>query len=208
MAHGLRWPTARMDMGAMLARDGVLFRVWAPAASTIQADLVDRTTPLMPVGNGLWEGFAAGVGAGARYRYRLNGEASLPDPYSRCQPEGPHGPSEVVDPNAFDWHDAAWQRPGIDGQVIYQLHVGTFTPEGTFDAVIAQLPRLTELGVTAVEPLPVAEFPGTRNWGYDGVDLFAPSHVYGGPDGLKRLVDAAHQHGLAVIVDVVYNHFG
>jgi len=196
-----------MDMGATVEPCGVRFRVWAPAANSVDVDVDGRTVPLQR-DDGTWSGFVEGVGAGARYRFRLNGESSFPDPYSRLQPDGPHGPSEVVDPEAFTWHDQSWRRPNIRGQAIYQLHIGTFTPEGTFDAAIEQLARLKELGVTAIEPLPVAEFPGTRNWGYDGVDLFAPSHVYGGPDGLKRLVDAAHQHGLAVVLDVVYNHFG
>ncbi len=192
----------------MLAHDGVRFRVWAPAAARVEVELEHGRVALERAEDGTWHGRVPDIAAGTRYRYRLNGDAAFPDPYSRSQPEGPHGPSEVVDPTAFEWHDAAWQRPRIEGQAIYQVQIGTFTPEGTFEGVIGQLPRLKQLGVTAIEPLPVAEFPGERNWGYDGVDLFAPSHVYGGPDGLKRLVDAAHQHGLGVILDVVYNHLG
>ncbi len=156
----------------------------------------------------VWEAVVAEAGAGSRYAYRLDGQGPFPDPYSRSQPEGPHGASEVVDPGTYQWHDSQWQGLSSERLVIYQLHFGTFTPEGTFDAAIGQLKRLKELGVTAIEPLPVAEFPGARNWGYDGVDLFAPSHVYGGPDGFKRFIDAAHQQGLGVLVDVVYNHLG
>jgi maltooligosyltrehalose trehalohydrolase len=204
----LRNTAPLMDMGAAVEQTGVRFRVWAPAASSVEVDLGDRCLPLARTSDGTWANVVPRLRPGARYRFRLNGAASYPDPYSRYQPEGPHGPSEVVDPRAFAWHDAAWRGLRMPGQCIYQLHIGTFTPDGTFTAAIDQLPRLKDLGVTAIEPLPVAEFPGTRNWGYDGVDLFAPSHVYGGPIGLKRLVDAAHQHGLGVILDVVYNHFG
>jgi maltooligosyltrehalose trehalohydrolase len=127
---------------------------------------------------------------------------------SRHQPHGPHGPSRVVDPSAFRWTDGGWRAPALRDLVIYELHVGTFTPEGTFDAAAARLAHVRELGVTAIEIMPVAEFPGARNWGYDGVALFAPQSSYGGPDGLKRLIDAAHGHGLAVVLDVVYNHLG
>jgi maltooligosyltrehalose trehalohydrolase len=148
---------------------------------------------------------------GADYKYVLFGEGErrqLPDPVSRWQPEGVHGPSRVVDPQAFTWTDGEWRGIPMADYVIYELHVGTFTPEGTFDAVIGDLERLQNLGVTAIEIMPVAEFPGPRNWGYDGVHLYAPHSAYGGPDGLKRLVDAAHAHGLAVVLDVVYNHVG
>jgi maltooligosyltrehalose trehalohydrolase len=190
---------------------GVHFKVWAPAASRVEVELTEsgQFVPLTAQGDGVWSSLLMQVGPGTRYRYRLNGELSRPDPYSRSQPEGVHGPSAVVDPNAFEWHDDAWRGVSIQhNTVIYQCHVGTATLDGTFDSLIAELPRLQRLGVDAIEPLPVAEFPGGRNWGYDGVDLFAPSHVYGGPDALKRFVDAAHQHGLGVILDVVYNHLG
>ena len=185
-----------------------MFRVWAPDASRVEVDLGDRRAALTVDADGVWSGLVPDLGGGAEYRYCLNGGESYPDPYSRSQPSGVHGPSAVVDPAAFEWHDQAWLGRGLPGLVIYQAHVGTATPEGTFDSLIDHLPRLQALGVTAIEPLPVAEFPGARNWGYDGVDLFAPAHVYGGPDGLKRFVDAAHQHGLAVLLDVVYNHLG
>jgi maltooligosyltrehalose trehalohydrolase len=201
--------TWTLDLGANVAPGGVGFCVWAPAHQTVEVQLENRRFwALQARQDGLFEGFIRGLRAGARYGYVLDGQGPFPDPCSRSQPEGVHGPSEVVDPRSFVWHDHVWPGLKISGLVIYQCHVGTLTPEGTFDSLIDQLPRLAALGVTAVEPLPAAEFPGTRNWGYDGVDLFAPSHVYGGPEALKRFVDAAHQHGLGVIVDVVYNHLG
>ena len=197
-------------MGAMPTPAGVRFTVWAPAATRVEVELTEsgQFIPLTAQADGVWSSIVPQLSPGTLYRYRLNGELSRPDPYSRSQPEGVHGPSAVVDPDAFDWHDAGWRGLSIQGLAIYQCHVGTATSAGTFDSLIDELPRLQRLGVNAVEPLPVAEFPGGRNWGYDGVDLFAPSHVYGGPDALKRFVDAAHQHGLGVILDVVYNHLG
>jgi maltooligosyltrehalose trehalohydrolase len=160
------------------------------------------------LGGGHFGGLLAEVGAGERYRYRVDGQGPFPDPASRFQPEGVHGPSEVVEPSGFAWSDANWGGINLADLVVYELHVGTFTPEGTFGAVTTRLPYLKQLGVTAVELMPVAEFPGERNWGYDGVDLFAPAHVYGRPDDLRQLVDTAHRLGLAVILDVVYNHLG
>jgi maltooligosyltrehalose trehalohydrolase len=195
-------------MGATASADGVVFRVWAPAAQRVELICDGQQALMQHEQAGLW---CASIGAakpGSRYKFRIDAGDAYPDPYSRFQPEGVHGPSEVVDPSAFRWHDQAWEGIKIEGLVIYQFHVGTATPEGTFEAFTERLDRLKALGVSAIEPLPVAEFPGTRNWGYDGVDLFAPSRVYGGPDGLKRLIDAAHAHGLGVILDVVYNHFG
>jgi maltooligosyltrehalose trehalohydrolase len=149
-----------------------------------------------------------GVGTGTRYLYLLDGERERPDPASRALPEGVHGPSEVIDLTAFPWTDAAWRGKPLRDMVVYEIHVGVFTPEGTFDAVIPRLTALRDLGVTAIELMPVASFPGRRNWGYDGVGLFAPQQSYGGPAGLQRLVDACHGHGLAVVLDVVYNHLG
>ncbi len=199
-------------MGATLTPEGVHFRVWAPAARRVEVELQAtpvRSVPMQRADDGTWATVVAEASAGTRYRYRLDGGGSFPDPYSRSQPEGVHGPSEVVDSEAYAWHDAAWRGvPANKGLVIYQCHVGTATPEGTFDALAGQLDRLVQLGVNAVQLLPVAEFPGRRNWGYDGVDLFAPTRAYGGVAGLKRLVDAAHRRGLGVILDVVYNHFG
>ncbi len=159
-------------------------------------------------GGGYFSGLAAAAKAGDLYRFRLDGGDAFPDPASRFQPEGPHGPSRVVDPAAYRWHDADWRGPVRQGQVIYELHAGTFTREGTWAAAARRLPGLAELGITTLEVMPVAEFPGRFGWGYDGVDLFAPSHLYGEPDDLRAFVDAAHGAGLAVILDVVYNHFG
>lgn len=200
-------------LGATITADGrVWFRVWAPEVGRVEAVIGTEASamhvPLLCGEDGYHEVMVAGVGAGARYRFLVDRAGPFPDPCSRWQPEGPHGPSAVVDPAAFRWTDADWPGLTPTGLVIYELHAGTFTPEGTFEAIIPELPRLKRLGVTAVELMPVAEFPGTRNWGYDGVSLFAPSHMYGGPDGLRRLVDAAHAAGLGVLLDVVYNHLG
>jgi maltooligosyltrehalose trehalohydrolase len=159
-------------------------------------------------GDGWFEAFADGIEPGVRYAYVLDGTRVRPDPASRSLPEGVHGPSEVVDTAAFAWTDTGWPGLPLKDMVLYELHVGTFTPQGTFDAAIPRLDRLRHLGVTAIELMPVASFPGTRNWGYDGVGLFAPQRTYGGPGGLQRLVDACHARGLAVVLDVVYNHLG
>jgi maltooligosyltrehalose trehalohydrolase len=158
--------------------------------------------------DGYFSGLVAGAGAGALYKYRLDGGDAFPDPASRYQPQGPHGPSRVVDPAEFRWSDGGWPGIGREGQVIYELHVGTFTPEGTWEAAARELPELAELGVTVVEMMPVAELPGRFGWGYDGVDLFAPYHCYGEPDDLRCFVDRAHAAGIGVILDVVYNHLG
>ena len=211
----------RLPVGAEVRPGGgVHFRVWAPRHRAVAVDFVDDGTealPLAPEGNGYFSGTAPAAGAGTRYGFRLGdgkkasaGERGfVPDPASRFQPEGPHGPSQVVDPAAYRWTDGDWRGPAsVEGQVIYELHVGTFTPEGTWTAGAEQLPYLADLGVTAIEVMPVAEFPGTFGWGYDGVDLFAPYHGYGTPDDFRRFVDRAHGLGLAVLLDVVYNHLG
>lgn len=156
--------------------------------------------------NGWWS--AASPRAGTDYAFALDGDAPLPDPRSRWQPNGVHGFSRIIDDCDFAWEDAAWNAPPLSSAIIYELHVGTFSQEGTFDAIIARLGYLKDLGVTHIELMPTAEFSGDRGWGYDGVDLFAPHHIYGGPGALKRLVNACHQHGLAVLIDVVFNHFG
>ncbi|HYE14551.1 MAG TPA: malto-oligosyltrehalose trehalohydrolase, partial [Pyrinomonadaceae bacterium] len=158
----------------------------------------------------IFEAFVPGVGAGAGagYFYLLDGERERPDPVSRSQPAGVHGPSRVVDSEEFKWTDEGWRGVALKDYVIYELHTGTFTPEGTFEAIIPKLAHLKALGVTAVELMPVAEFPGGRNWGYDGAHLYAPQSTYGGPEGLKRLIDACHREGLAFVLDVVYNHLG
>jgi maltooligosyltrehalose trehalohydrolase len=198
-------------LGAEPVGDGVRFRVWAPAASRVEL-VIESPAPvvhaLAPEPGGYFAASIPGVGAGCRYRYRLDGSGPFPDPCSRFQPEGPHGPSMVVDPHAFEWTDRAWPGIGMKGQVIYELHVGTFTREGTFDAAARELEHLRALGVTMIELMPVAEFPGRCNWGYDAVALYAPFHGYGDEHALRRFVDAAHAAGLAVILDVVYNHVG
>jgi maltooligosyltrehalose trehalohydrolase len=191
---------------------GVQFRVWAPRCRRLEVCVLG-TGPETPVAltraaDGIFEGTVPGLGPGARYRYRLDGGVERPDPVSRWQPEGVHGPSAVVDPAAFAWGDAGWGGVALADLVLYELHVGTFTEGGTFDAAIPHLETLRALGVTAIELMPVAEFPGGRSWGYDGVHLFAPQSTYGGPAGLRRLVDAAHRAGLGVVLDVVYNHLG
>lgn len=194
----------------MAAADGVHFRVWAPQASCVEVVVEDMPDPLplTRAAAGYFEGTSTALGAGALYRYRVDGSGPYPDPCSRYQPQGPHGPSLVVDPNAYQWGDAHWRGIELRGQVIYELHVGTFTPEGTFDAAIEKLQHLVAVGITVIELMPLAECPGRWNWGYDGVNLFAPYHVYGDHDACKRFVDAAHACGLAVILDVVYNHLG
>ena len=183
------------------------FEVWAPHAARVEVAVRGARHPLVRGADDVW---AATVDAapGDDYAFHLDGGPPLPDPRSPWQPAGVHGPSRLVDHAAFPWTDAGWRGAPLAHAVLYELHVGTFTPDGTFEAAIVRLPHLVDLGVTAVELLPVAEFPGTRGWGYDGVDLFAPHHAYGGPAGLKRLVDACHAHGLAVVMDVVYNHLG
>ena len=198
-------------MGASPTREGASFRVWAPTAAIVELEICGQPRgyyPMQPLGDGTWTAAIAGLGPGTLYRYRLNGQDSYPDPYSKSQPQGVHGPSEVVDPEAYTWRDKGWKGLEAKGLVIYECHVGTFTGPGTFDSLIDQLDRLAGLGVRAIELMPLAEFSGTRNWGYDGVYLYAPTRNYGGVDALKRLVDAAHNKGLGVIMDVVYNHMG
>jgi len=182
-------------------------RVWAPAASRVELDTGGRLTPMRPE-PGEWYVADADLAPGTDYRFVLDGGPPLPDPRSRWQPDGVDGPSRVDDPSAFAWTDAGWRGVEPHDLVIYELHVGTFTPDGTFASAIDRLDHVVALGATAVELMPVAEFPGGRGWGYDGVDLFAPHHAYGGPDGLRALVDACHGRGLGVVLDVVYNHLG
>lgn len=184
----------------------VAFRVWAPRAGRVRVRVGGRLHDLEP-SEGAWEGEVAAE-PGERYVYVLGEGDERPDPCSRFQPDGIRGPSAVVDPSRFAWTDDGWEGLELAELVIYELHPGTFTSEGTFDAVIPHLRGLRELGVTAVELMPVATFPGERGWGYDGLYAFAPHPAYGGPDGLARLVDAAHAEGLGVLLDVVYNHVG
>jgi maltooligosyltrehalose trehalohydrolase len=201
----------RLPIGAeVVPGAGTSFRLWAPVRKSAEVVFEDgRSFALAAEPGGYFAGFAEGVGDGARYRLRLDGgEVLLPDPASRFQPEGPHGPSQVVDPAAFRWTDRDWRGVPQTGQVLYEMHVGTFTPEGTWAAAAERLSELVDLGITAVEVMPVADFPGTFGWGYDGVNLFAPTRLYGTPDDMRRFVDRAHALGLGVILDVVYNHFG
>lgn len=186
-----------------------LFRVWAPFAKRVDVNIGGLPLRLDRAKGGWWEGSVHGAGPGTDYGFVLNGEDKiLPDPRSMWQPFGVHGLSRVLDNAAFAWTDGDWRSPALQDAVIYELHIGTFTSEGTFAAAEARLEYLKTLGVTQVELMPVASFPGARGWGYDGVDLFAPQESYGGPEGLKHFVNAAHAHGLAVILDVVYNHLG
>jgi len=203
-----------MPIGAEATPEGVRFRVWAPIRKRVEVVFEEAAEEwpvefdLTPEEDGYFSGLVPQAGAGALYRYRLDGGDAFPDPASRFQPQGPHGPSQVVDPSSFEWTDRDWKGIGRDGQVIYEMHVGTFTPEGTWEAAARELPELAELGITVIEVMPVAEFPGRFGWGYDGVDLFAPYHLYGAPDDFRRFVDRAHAAGIGVILDVVYNHLG
>jgi maltooligosyltrehalose trehalohydrolase len=204
--------TPDTQLGATYLGDGrCQFRVWAPNARGVEVHLSspsEQKQALDPRDGGYFHLILDGVEPGALYSFSLDGGPPRPDPASRHQPEGVHGPSEVVDPGAFTWNDQVWSGLSRDDLVIYELHVGTFSDEGTFDGVIPYLDELEDLGITAIEILPVNAFPGERNWGYDGVLPFAVQHSYGGPDGLRRLVDACHQKGLGIILDIVYNHFG
>lgn len=200
----------RLAVGAEPQPDGgAHLRVWAPDRRTVSVVIDDRDTPLTREEDGYFSGHVEAAHDGARYWFRLDdGDRLYPDPASRYQPDGPHGASTVVDPGRFAWTDAEWRGSVIEGQVIYELHVGTFTPEGTWTAARAQLDELQALGVTMIELMPVADFTGRFGWGYDGVNWFAPTRLYGTPDDLRAFVDRAHALGVSVILDVVYNHFG
>jgi maltooligosyltrehalose trehalohydrolase len=198
----------RMQYGAMpLPEGGVQFRVWAPLVQTLAVRVGNTLISMTREGED-FHALAPHARSGQTYSLVLDETKERPDPVSRSQPDGVHGPSEIIDPGAFVWSDQDWRGLELGQYIIYELHTGTFTHEGTFEGVIRRIPYLQELGVTAIELMPVAEFPGCRNWGYDGVDLFAPHSCYGGPNGLKRLVNACHKAGLAVVLDVVYNHVG
>ncbi|MDB9314241.1 malto-oligosyltrehalose trehalohydrolase [Spirulina sp. CS-785/01] len=187
------------------------FRVWAPMRSQVAVQVLSgdkRVISLSPEKNGYWHGILEGVSPNTRYQYLLDGELERPDPASHFQPQGVHGPSQVIDHSNFTWEDSQWRGLALEEYIIYELHVGTFTPEGTFTAIIPRLMELKSLGVNALEIMPVAQFPGTRNWGYDGTYLYGVQNSYGGVEGLKTLVNACHKVGMAVILDVVYNHFG
>jgi maltooligosyltrehalose trehalohydrolase len=204
----------RYPVGAEVTEGGVHFRVWAPLSEKVVVQLGDdvsmadsREFELGVESNGYHAGFISGAKEGMYYRFRLN-SGSFPDPASRFQPQGPHGPSRIVDPARFSWTDHNWRGVTRRGQIIYELHIGTFTSEGTFESAMRKLEYLRDLGVTLVEVMPVADFPGRFGWGYDGVNLYAPSRLYGKPDDFRRFVDRAHALGIGVILDVVYNHFG
>ncbi len=207
-------------MGAELAtKQGVAhFRVWAPLCEKVQVVIEDISSnpidskgsfDLVREGNGHFSGIVNGIKNGTLYRYRLDGQAqAYPDPASRFQPNGPHGPSQIVDPGLFGWTDQAWTGMKIDGQLLYEMHIGTFTEEGTWESALRELRELASLGITLLEVMPVADFPGNFGWGYDCVNLFAPTRLYGQPDDFRRFVDEAHSLGMGVILDVVYNHLG
>jgi len=223
-----------LHIGAgVLPRGGTHFRVWAPRLRTVEVvvegwaehgrnSYTSDSAPdpafgpapgsafeLAPEDNGYFAGVIQSIGDGALYRFRLDGGGQLyPDPASRYQPKGPHGPSQVIDPNRFKWTDHGWRGVDLRGQVIYEMHIGTFTREGVWAAAARELDELARLGITVIEVMPVADFPGGFGWGYDGVNLFAPSRLYGSPDDFRRFVDRAHALGLGVILDVVYNHLG
>lgn len=202
-----------MPFGArLLAGGGARFRLWAPSARRVDLALTSRPeAALLPMparGGGWYECEVEAADASTRYAFRIDGDLLVPDPASRFNPDDVHGPSALVDPRAYAWRDAGWAGRPWQEAVVYELHVGTFTAQGSFVAAIERLDDLVQLGVTAIELMPVADFPGRRNWGYDGVLLFAPDASYGTPEDLKALVDAAHARGLMVLLDVVYNHFG
>jgi len=201
-----------MRLGAHYKGNGVCtFVVWAPRAEIVELKLYtprERTVPMHRTGRGYWKTEVDKVEPGTTYMYALDRDTLRPDPVSHFQPEGVHKASHVIDHQSFTWDDEAWRGLDIAEYVIYELHVGTFTPEGTFNAVISKLDELTDLGITAVELMPVAQFPGDRNWGYDGVYPYAVQNSYGTPDDLKNLVNECHNRGLSVIIDVVYNHLG
>ncbi|HEY1212834.1 MAG TPA: alpha-amylase family glycosyl hydrolase, partial [Bryobacteraceae bacterium] len=183
------------------------FKVWAPKAENIAVKVGEHMEPMRREEGGWWTAKVEKAGPGSDYLFVING-APVPDPRSAWQPNGINGPSRVVDHSAFQWTDASWQARPLSSAIIYELHIGTFTPAGTFKSTIEKLDYLVDLGITHVELMPVNEFSGDWGWGYDGVDLYAPHHTYGTPDDLKQLVNACHEKGLAVLLDVVYNHFG
>ena len=187
------------------------FTVWAPLRQQVSVQILtpqERLLPMEKDDQGYWHLTATEVSPGSRYQFQLDGQITRPDPASHYQPDDVHKPSAVVDHQGFQWTDSNWQPIPLEDLIIYELHVGTFTPEGTFEAIIDRVPELLEMGINTIEIMPVAQFPGSRNWGYDGVYPYGVQASYGGPEGLKRLVDACHQQGMMVVLDVVYNHFG
>ncbi len=200
----------KLPFGAEPVADGVRFRLWAPSASSVSLQIEEGSQPAIPMVaevSGWFSLTAPLAGPGTRYRYVVDGRI-VPDPASRHQPEGVHGPSEVVDPERYVWNDVGWRGRPWEEIILYELHVGTFSETGDFAGAIRRLDHIRELGATAVELLPVAEFPGSRDWGYNGVFIYAPASPYGGPEELKRLAEACHARELAIFLDVVYNHLG
>jgi maltooligosyltrehalose trehalohydrolase len=202
-----------LPVGAELDEGGVNFRVWAPRRRQARLVLEDhdppRIIPLQPEGNGYHSISSVEATGGALYRFQLDDDPiRYPDPASRFQPDGPHGPSQVIDPRAFQWTDSSWRGVTREAQIIYEMHIGTFSREGTWQGALRELAELARIGITIIEVMPVADFPGRFGWGYDGVDLYAPSWLYGHPDDMRAFVNEAHAQGIAVILDVVYNHFG
>jgi maltooligosyltrehalose trehalohydrolase len=201
--------TRRFPIGAEVIDDGAHFRLWAPRRRRLEVVFdTGKSAELSPEEGGYFSGSVRNARAGARYRYRLDGGDSFPDPVSRFQPDGPHGSSQLVDPTGFAWSDDAWKGIVLEGQVIYEMHIGTFTREGTWEAARREVSELAEAGITVLEIMPVADFPGAFGWGYDGVGMYAPVAIYGTPDDFRRFVDEAHRHGVGVILDVDYNHVG
>lgn len=198
---------ANMHFGPELHSDGVIFRLWAPAAKRVEL-IADRTHAMQPRANGWHEAILPGARAGLLYKYRVDGDLEVPDPASHFQPEDVSGPSEVIDHAEYEWRMREWRGRPWEETSVLEIHVGTFTPEGTFRAGMGKLDAVVATGLTAIELMPLADFAGRRNWGYDGVLLYAPDSAYGRPDDLKALIDAAHARGLMVFLDVVYNHFG
>ena len=200
-----------MNLGAHYKNNQCRFCVWAPLAQKMSLKLLtkpERFIPLQKDEKGYWHATIGDVSPGTLYSYNLNGEKERPDPASSSQPDGVHNPSQIIDHNAFTWQDDGWRGIPLPDMIMYELHIGTFTAKGTFDAAISRIDELKELGINAIEIMPVAQFPGERNWGYDGVYPYAVQNSYGGPEGLKMFVNECHRQGLAVILDVVYNHLG
>ncbi|HET7896339.1 MAG TPA: alpha-amylase family glycosyl hydrolase, partial [Flavisolibacter sp.] len=196
-------------LGRKEKKKQVRFSVWAPLKKKMLLHLVypeNRMLEMTKEADGYWQVSVDDLPQNARYFFQPDDENDVPDPRSHYQPEGVHGPSQIIDHQTYQWQDNGWKGIPLQDLILYELHVGTFTPEGTFEAIIPRLDALKETGINALELMPVAQFPGNRNWGYDGVFPFAVQESYGGPDALKKLVDACHQKGMAVILDVVYNH--
>ena len=201
-----------MKIGVLNAgQSGCEFVVWAPFRKSVELRIVSPQETVIPMKQdiwGYWKATVENVSRKTRYFYRLDKERDRPDPASHFQPGGVHGPSQVVLHDSFSWEDADWKGVSLQNMIIYEIHIGTFTPEGTFDAAISRLPEINDSGINTIEIMPVAQFPGKRNWGYDGVFPFAVQNSYGGPEGLKRFVNECHKNDISVILDVVYNHFG